>query len=170
MSSIDRFILLFSLSAFFFIGAFSLINYKLSRVSHNNSVMVSVTAAEMAAQDPKRRAIESLILCYSEEKFQEHLKKHKSDRLFLANGTTDGGENLEIRASNILGYGGEFSVYIHRENDEGSTEICRILHGKNLELKDISQGKEKLSSMEEASDEGESEEKEEAGTSRFFKK
>jgi hypothetical protein len=88
----------------------------------------------MTARDPKPRISEVIKLCYSEGKYNEAIKTGRNGQTLVGRGEMSGGIPLEIYASNILGYGGSFSVYMWEEMPDGSREICRIISGRNLEV------------------------------------
>ncbi len=133
MSPLDRFILLTSLSIFFFAGAFSLARINLREDDTPKSVIVSPTAAEMITRDPKPKVGQLIKLCYSEEKYTSNIQNGRNAKNLLAKGFVDD-LPIEIYANNVLGYGGTFSVYRWEPLPDGEIEVCRILHGRNLEM------------------------------------
>ncbi len=139
MGNYDRFILLFSLSVFFFCGALALVitNFA-ARNNETTSVMVSPTAQALAMQDPRPRAQTVVKLCYSEEKFVEQIARNGlgSGQILLARGVGQNGRPVEIYASSVLGYGGTFSVYEFGDSVADRHHICRVAHGRNLEILD----------------------------------
>lgn len=149
MGHFDRFILLASLTIFFFGGALALIDFNLKQKKDMpRSVMISPTAAQMILQDPQPKADKIVKLCYSHEKFIEDVRMDGLNlhQKLIARGISANGEPIEIYASNMRGYGGVYAVYVWEKTPENEIQICRILHGKNLEflneeqLKDIAPG------------------------------
>ncbi len=134
MAPLDRFILLISLSIFFFGGALSLANIKIRKDSDApKSVMVSPTAAEMSSRDPRQIAAQIIKLCYSEEKYNSQIRT-SGNQMLIGKAVTNGEVPIEIYANNILGYGGTFSIYVREARTDGTNVFCRIVHGKNLEI------------------------------------
>jgi hypothetical protein len=137
LGQFDKFILLASLTIFFIGGAYALVDIRFSNDGPvPTSVMVSPTAAEMIVEDPRPKTGKIIKLCYSPEKFIEEIRHDgvDSSQKLLARGVNDRGQPIEIYASNTLGYGGTYAVYVWERNPGMDPEICRIMHGKNLEL------------------------------------
>jgi len=88
----------------------------------------------MTARDPRPRVSEVIKLCYSEEKYLSTIKTGNNGQALVGKGALPGEAQMEIYASNILGYGGSFSVYIWEKLPDGSREICRVINGRNLEV------------------------------------
>lgn len=136
LGNFDRFILLASLSIFFIGFASGLINVNLRQKDAPRSVMVSPTAASMVVEDPRPKADKIIKLCYSAEKFISDVRKDKAgagERL-MARGLTDSGEPVEMYVTEKPGGKMAWSVYIWQDTSEKQPEVCRIAHGRGLEI------------------------------------
>ncbi len=135
MRTSDRIILLISLSFFFFGGCWAMINAAINKKKNDLpvSVMVSLTAEEMAILDPRPKIEEITKLCYSETKFTEFINEETRDnnQHLIARGTMNNNKRIELYTND---QDGRFALYTWETKPGVALEICRIAFGRQMKI------------------------------------